>query len=111
MSKFDLIGPKPVPPASTSLPLTAFGAWRRRFETMMGLITMGVLMIPVLHYPGLFFIVIFAELYIIDAIYARIYGARVKMSVPLGERTSERRKSVYDSRYISRTRPQGLLTK
>jgi hypothetical protein len=72
---------------------------------------MGVLMIPVLSYPGLFFIVIFAEIYLIDAIYARIYGARVKMSLPLGRRTGARERTVYDSRYVSMNRPQGLLTR
>jgi hypothetical protein len=72
---------------------------------------MGVLMIPVLYLPGLFFIVIFAEIYLIDAIYARIYGARVKMSLPLGRRTSELKRATYDSRYLSMSRAQGLLTK
>jgi hypothetical protein len=72
---------------------------------------MGVLMIPVLYYPGLFFIVIFAEIYLVDAIYAKIYGARVKMSLPPIGRTGARKRTAYDSRYISRTRPQGLLTR
>ena len=111
MSKFELTGPIRIPPKSTSLPTAALGASRRHFEALIGLITMGILMIPVLYYPGLFFFVIFAEIYLIDAIYARIYGARVKMSLPIEGKPGTRRRTVYDSRYISRTRPQGLLTK
>ncbi|MHA2117914.1 MAG: hypothetical protein ACW98J_03260, partial [Candidatus Thorarchaeota archaeon] len=68
MSKFDLFGPKPVPRARASLPTVAFDATRRHFETLMVLIIMGVLIIPVLYYPGLTIIVIFAEVYLIDAI-------------------------------------------
>ena len=110
VSKFELTKPMRVPPVSTSLPIAAIGASRRHFEALVGLITMGVLMIPVLFYPGLGFIVIFAEIYLIDAIYARIYGARVK-ALTFGRRISARKiHSTYDSRYISKTRPQGLLT-
>ncbi len=111
VSKFEVTGPMRVPIASTSLPTAALGTSRKHFEALMGLIVMGVLMIPVLEYPGLFFIVIFAEIYLIDAIYARTYGARVKMSLPLGGRTDAKKRTVYDCRYVSRTRPQGLLTK
>ena len=110
VSKYDVTGPIRVPIASTPLPMAALGATRRRFEALIGLIASGVLMIPVLYYPGLFFIVIFAELHLIDAIYARIYGARVK-ALTFGRRVSARKiHSTYDSRYISKTRPQGLLT-
>jgi hypothetical protein len=93
------------------LPTAALGASRGRLEALIGLIAMGVLMIPVLYYPGLFFIVVFAEICLIDAIYARIYGARVKMSLSLRGRTGARKRTVYDCRYVSRTRPQGLLTR
>jgi len=82
MSKFELTGPLRVPSASTSLSMAALGASRRQFEALMGLITMGVLMIPVLYYPGLAIIVIFAEVYLIDVIYARIYRAQVKLTTP-----------------------------
>ena len=111
VSRFETTGPIRVFPASTSLSMAALGASRRYFEALIGLITMGVLMIPVLYYPGLAIIVIFAEVYLIDVIYARIYCARVKMSFPLGGRTGARKRAAYDSRYISRTRPQGLLTR
>ena len=111
VSKFEVTGPMRVPIASKSLPMTALGASRRYFEAFMGLITMGVLMIPVFYYPGLLFIVIFAEVYLVEALYARIYGARVKMSVPLGGRTGTRIRTVYDCRYVSKIRPQGLLTR
>ena len=92
VSKFEVTGPMRVPIASTLLPMTALGASRRYFEAFMGLITMGVLIIPVLYYPGLSIVVIFAEVYLVDVIYARIYGARVKMSLP-----SERRKNARKS--------------
>jgi len=111
VSKFEVNGPMRVPIASTPLPTAALSATRRDFEALMGLIAAGILMIPVLYYPGLFFIVIFGELYLIDAIYARIYSARVKMSVQLEGRTSARNRTVYDCRYASKIQPQGLLTK
>ncbi|MHA2041990.1 MAG: hypothetical protein ACW975_09015 [Candidatus Thorarchaeota archaeon] len=109
VSKFELTGPMRVPSASTSLPTAAIGASRRHFEALMGLITMAVLMIPVLYYPGLMFIVIFPEIYLIDAIYARIIGARVKMSLPLGKRSSAKKKTALDIKYIHMSRPPGML--
>lgn len=111
VSKFEPIRPTRLPSASTSLPTAALGASRRHFEALVGLITMGVLLIPVLYYPGLMLIVVFAEIYLIDAIYARIYGARVKMSLPLGRRTSGRKRTAHDSKYVHMSRPQGLLIK
>ncbi|MFX0055388.1 MAG: hypothetical protein ACFFAX_09890 [Promethearchaeota archaeon] len=92
MSKFNLIKPKPVTQTRASLSIAAFNASRRYFEAFIGLITMGVLIIPILYYPGLSIVVIFAEVYLIDVIYARIYGARVKMSLP-PERRKNTRKS------------------
>ena len=68
VSRFELTGPMRVPSASTSSTIATLGASRRHFEALIGLIAMGVLMIPVLYYPGLFFIVIFAEVYLIDTI-------------------------------------------
>ena len=98
VSKFELIGPMRVPPASTSLPTAALDGSRRHFEALMGLIAMAVLMIPVLYYPGLMIIVVFAEIYLIDAIYARIYGARVKMPLPLDRRASSQKRTARDFR-------------
>jgi hypothetical protein len=74
---------------------------------------MGVLMIPVLSYPGLFFIVIFAEIYLIDAIYARIYGARVKMSLPLGKRKAARKSTIgmFDDLSVIRSTGFALLNR
>lgn len=113
MSKFELIGPRPVPPASTSLPSAALDASRRHFEALMGLITMGVLMIPVLYYPGLMVIVIFAEVYLIDAIYARIYGARVKLSLPLERGTSARKSAtgVFNDSFVTKATGFALLNR
>jgi hypothetical protein len=67
----------------------------------MGLLMMVVLMIPVLYYPGLMVIVVFAEVYLIDAIYARIYGARVKLSLPLDRRTISKKSIARDFRDYS----------
>lgn len=55
---------------------------------------MGVLIIPALYYPGLGIIVIFAEVFLIDATYARIYGARVKLSLPIERGKSARRSTI-----------------
>ncbi|MFX1261750.1 MAG: hypothetical protein ACFFAZ_06665 [Promethearchaeota archaeon] len=110
VSKLDLTGPLQVPTASTSLLTSMLGASRGLFEALMGLIAMGVLMIPVLYYPGLFFVVIFAEVYLIDAIYSRVYGSRMEMSLSLREKTGTRKRTACDCRYVSRTRPPGLLT-
>ncbi|MFX1261751.1 MAG: hypothetical protein ACFFAZ_06670 [Promethearchaeota archaeon] len=108
MSKYDLIGPKPVSRTQPSLTTAALGASRRYFEVVLGLITAGILIIPVLYYPGLGIIIIFAEVYLIDVVYARMFGARVKMSIPFEKGKDTRKSPIGMFNDISEVRATGL---
>ncbi|MHA2003333.1 MAG: hypothetical protein ACW960_04425 [Candidatus Thorarchaeota archaeon] len=96
MSKFGHIKQRQVPLASTSLPIAAIGLSRRHIEALMGMVMMVGVMIPVMYYPGLIVIVIFVEIYLIHAVYSRVFGVRVKALLPLQRGTRTRETTAHD---------------